>query len=370
MPLSAGQHVLAEYANDGNWYTGVIQKQEDESTFVVTWDEPDEDTTESTVGRKMMVALGTPKPGDRVRAVWEEDGTWCDGEFLKESNDGKFIVKYDDGEVEAAVGRDKVRKVVDPPRYWMAPYEDGDTSPETDEAVHAKFGDDGQWYAGIVKKDNGDGSFLIKWDDPDEGQPESSVKHTDIRTKKMRKAESDLTVGQKLRGVATNVLKFGVFVDIGVQTDALVHISQMAEGRVEDPADLVQAGQTVDVWFAGLQEATGRKSLTMVESKIRNSASVAAARPRMNRDLSKFINCDPSMWLKGKITRVLPFGLFVNVSPPGGGDPQDGFVHVSKVRAGFVQDLEAEYKPDQEVQVRVEEVRNDKMGLTMLSEAG
>merc|ERR1712079_671109 len=135
----------------------------------------------------------------------------------------------------------------------MAPYEDGDPAPKTNDVVHAKFADDGQWYEGVVKKDNGDGSFVIKWDDPDESQPESSVQHADIRTKKLRKAESDLTKGQKLRGVATNVVPFGVFFDIGVETDGLVHVSKMAEGRVENPEDLVQVGQTVDVWFAGMQ---------------------------------------------------------------------------------------------------------------------
>jgi len=336
--------------------------------MVVRWDEPDEDTTESTVEREMILALGAPQPGDRVRAVWEEDGTWCDGELIKDSDDGMLVVKYDDGEVEAAVGRDNVRKVVDPPRSWMAPCERGDPAPRPGEAVHAKFADDGQWYAGTVEKDSGDGTFVIKWDDPDGGQTESSVQHADIRTRKWRRAESDLVVGQKLRGVATSVVQFGVFVDIGVETDGLVHISQMAEGRVTDPADLVQVGQTVDVWFAGLQAATGKKTLTMAESKLRNANSAAAARPRTNRDLSKFVDCDPGAWLEGKITKVLPFGLFVGVSPPGGGDPQDGFVHVSKVRASFIQDLEAEYKPDQEVQVRVEEVTaENKMVLTMLS---
>mmetsp|Transcript_98886 Transcript_98886/g.196093 ORF Transcript_98886/g.196093 Transcript_98886/m.196093 type:complete len:879 (+) Transcript_98886:51-2687(+) len=366
-PLSAGQHVLAKFANDGNWYTGVLQKEKEDNTFVVKWDEPDEDVTESSVDRSFIVALGTPQPGDRVRAVWEEDGTWCDGELMKEGGDGKMIVKYDDGEVEAEVGRENVRKVVDPPRYWMAPYEDGDPALNRGAEVHAKFADDGRWYAGTVQKDNGDGSLVIKWDDPDEGESESSVQRADIRTSKLRKAQSDLTIGQKLKAIATSVVPYGVFVDIGVENDGLVHVSQMAEGRVQNPADLVEEGQTLDVWFAGVQKVTGKKQLTMVESKIRN---VAAAQPRGNRDLSKFVNCDPNTWLEGEIRNVLPFGLFVSVSPPGGGEPQEGFVHVSKVRHAFIQDLEAEFKPGQEVQVRVFEANTDsnKMSLTMLRE--
>jgi len=97
----------------------------------------------------------------------------------------------------------------------------------------------------------------------------------------------------------------------------------------------------------------------------------AAAPPRTNQDLSKFVNCDPSIWLKGEITQVQPLGMSVKVSPPGGGDSREGFVHVSKVRAILVQDLEAEYKPYQEVHVRVVHVRTGKkhkMVLTMLSD--
>ncbi len=57
----------------------------------------------------------------------------------------------------------------------------------------------------------------------------------------------DLTTGMKLPGVITNVTGFGAFVDVGVHQDGLVHISQLAEGFVRNPSDVVKVQQRVRV---------------------------------------------------------------------------------------------------------------------------
>ncbi len=57
----------------------------------------------------------------------------------------------------------------------------------------------------------------------------------------------DLAVGMRLEGVVTNVTAFGAFVDIGVHQDGLVHISELADQYVKDPADVVKAGQVIKV---------------------------------------------------------------------------------------------------------------------------
>ncbi|WP_395374164.1 Tex family protein [Marinicella sp. W31] len=58
---------------------------------------------------------------------------------------------------------------------------------------------------------------------------------------------SDLKPGMRLEGVVTNVTAFGAFVDIGVHQDGLVHISELADKFVKDPADVVKAGQVLKV---------------------------------------------------------------------------------------------------------------------------
>ncbi|HEX7547521.1 MAG TPA: helix-hairpin-helix domain-containing protein, partial [Candidatus Methylomirabilis sp.] len=57
----------------------------------------------------------------------------------------------------------------------------------------------------------------------------------------------DLTPGMRLPGIVTNVTAFGAFVDIGVHQDGLVHISQLADQYVKDPATVVKVHQRVQV---------------------------------------------------------------------------------------------------------------------------
>ncbi|GAB4487827.1 MAG: Tex family protein [Raineya sp.] len=57
----------------------------------------------------------------------------------------------------------------------------------------------------------------------------------------------DLKIGMKLPGIVTNVTKFGAFVDVGVHQDGLVHISEIADRYITDPAEVVKVGQKVQV---------------------------------------------------------------------------------------------------------------------------
>ncbi len=74
---------------------------------------------------------------------------------------------------------------------------------------------------------------------------------------------SDLQLDMVLEGVVTNVTNFGAFVDIGVHQDGLVHISQLAEKFIEDPRDVVKAGQVVKVKVMNVDQARKRVALSM-----------------------------------------------------------------------------------------------------------
>ena len=71
----------------------------------------------------------------------------------------------------------------------------------------------------------------------------------------------DLTVGMKLPGVITNVTGFGAFVDVGVHQDGLVHISQLADGFVSNPSDVVKVQQRV--WVTVLEVDLERKRIAL-----------------------------------------------------------------------------------------------------------
>ena len=73
----------------------------------------------------------------------------------------------------------------------------------------------------------------------------------------------DLQVGMVLPGIVTNIANFGAFVDIGVHKDGLVHISEMANRRISNPAEVVALHQHVMVKVIDIDKQRGRIQLSM-----------------------------------------------------------------------------------------------------------
>ncbi|MBP1175193.1 uncharacterized protein JOE49_002445 [Paenibacillus sp. PvR133] len=73
----------------------------------------------------------------------------------------------------------------------------------------------------------------------------------------------DLSPGMELQGTVRNVIDFGAFVDIGIKSDGLVHISQLRSGFVKHPMDVVSVGDNVTVWVLNVDLKKGRVGLTM-----------------------------------------------------------------------------------------------------------
>ncbi len=80
----------------------------------------------------------------------------------------------------------------------------------------------------------------------------------------------DLKPGMILKGTVRNVIDFGVFVDIGVHQDGLVHISQITDRFIKHPLDAVSVGDIVEVQVLGVDEAKKRISLTMKVNQDKN----------------------------------------------------------------------------------------------------
>ncbi len=76
----------------------------------------------------------------------------------------------------------------------------------------------------------------------------------------------DISVDMMLPGIVTNVTKFGAFVDIGVHQDGLVHISELADKYVRDPADIVKVQQKVKVKVIDVDMKRKRIALSMKRS--------------------------------------------------------------------------------------------------------
>ena len=77
----------------------------------------------------------------------------------------------------------------------------------------------------------------------------------------------DLIPGMELTGTVRNVIDFGVFVDIGVHQDGLVHISEVCKKRLRHPSEMVKVGDIVKVVVLSVDERRKRISLSMKQAK-------------------------------------------------------------------------------------------------------
>src|ERR1700691_3596421 len=106
----------------------------------------------------------------------------------------------------------------------------------------------------------------------------------------------DLTPGMVLEGVVTNVAGFGAFVDVGVHSDGLVHVSAMSRTFVSDPHSVVKSGDVVRVKVLAVDPARNRISLTLRldDEGPPPQAARRAPRPAGGRDRSEDRPASPS----------------------------------------------------------------------------
>jgi small subunit ribosomal protein S1 len=154
----------------------------------------------------------------------------------------------------------------------------------------------------------------------------------------------DLTPKMKLRGTIRRVELFGAFVDVGVGQDGLVHISEISTERINRVADVLSPGDEVTAWVKAVDFEKGRISLTMIEPP-----------ERTMQDLK------PGMILTGTVTKLMPYGAFVNI-----GVGRDGLVHISEMSTGYVKNPSEVVEEGEEVTVRVINV-NRRKGQIQLS---
>ncbi|MBE7087010.1 MAG: RNA-binding transcriptional accessory protein [Clostridiales bacterium] len=84
----------------------------------------------------------------------------------------------------------------------------------------------------------------------------------------------DLKEGMELTGTVRNVIDFGVFVDIGVHQDGLVHISQISDNYIKHPSDALKVGDVVKVKVLGVDLNKNKISLTMKTSDLPHGLAV------------------------------------------------------------------------------------------------
>ena len=124
---------------------------------------------------------------------------------------------------------------------------------------------------------------------------------------------ANLKVGDTVTGVVTGVVDFGAFVNVeGIE--GLIHISEISWERVSSPSDYVKVGQSVEAKIISIDK--DRLSLSMKQ---------LTPDPWLS-EIEKFAKGDK---VEGTVTRITPFGAFVQISPA-----VEALVHVSELGTG------------------------------------
>jgi uncharacterized protein len=94
----------------------------------------------------------------------------------------------------------------------------------------------------------------------------------------------DLKLGMELTGIVTNVTAFGAFVDIGVHQDGLIHVSELADRYITDPAEVVQTGDRIKVRVLDVDVQRKRIALS---AKSNSRPGTGGAKPGAARPLER-----------------------------------------------------------------------------------
>lgn len=142
---------------------------------------------------------------------------------------------------------------------------------------------------------------------------------------------NDLKPKMKLTGKVERLELYGAFIDIGVGVNALIHISQLSEGRVNRVSDALKVGDEVTVWVEKVDPQTQQIMVTMIQPLAVDWSDLKVGNT-----------------YTGTVSRLETFGAFVNI-----GAEREGLVHISELSHDYVKSPGEVVKVGDEVQVQV-----------------
>lgn len=142
---------------------------------------------------------------------------------------------------------------------------------------------------------------------------------------------AELEPKTKVKGKVVRLELYGAFIDIGVGTNALVHISKLDKGHVNRVSDVLSEGQEIEVWIDKVDPEQGQIMVTMVEP--------------LEVDWN---DLKTGQEYTGTVTRLENYGAFVNI-----GAEREGLVHISEISHNYVKNPSEVLSVGDEVQVQV-----------------
>jgi ribosomal protein S1 len=142
----------------------------------------------------------------------------------------------------------------------------------------------------------------------------------------------------ELTGKVKHIELYGAFVDVGVGTDALLHISQLGKANVRNVEDVVKVDEAVTVYVLKVDKDAGRIALSLVKP------------PAVSWDTLK-----EGDTIEGEVVRVESFGAFIEF-----GAERPGMVHVSEMKDGYVKSPDEVVKVGDRIQARILKINRKK----------
>lgn len=164
--------------------------------------------------------------------------------------------------------------------------------------------------------------------------------------KNKAKLWNEIQEGQTRKGIVQRITDFGAFVDLG-GVDGLLHVSEMGWGRVSHPRDVVTEGDEIEVFVLAVDKERERISLGLKQ---------LTPSPWENAP-TKY---SPGSSVTGKVVRIAPFGVFVEVEPG-----IDGLVHISQLSWERVEKPEDVVSVGQEIEAKVLDVDAEKKRMSL-----
>jgi small subunit ribosomal protein S1 len=137
------------------------------------------------------------------------------------------------------------------------------------------------------------------------------------KEKRAAETRKNLVPGAVIRGKVVGFKPFGAFVDLG-GIEGMLHISELGFTRVEKPEDVLQLGQELDVAILKVEPGEKGERISLSLKALANDPWVDTTATL--REGSR---------VKGTVTRLQPFGAFVEIAPG-----VEGLVHISELGAG------------------------------------
>lgn len=164
---------------------------------------------------------------------------------------------------------------------------------------------------------------------------------------KQKKAISKYKVGDKIKGRITGVVDFGAFVEFGDNLEGLVHISELAWQRIDDPRDIVKVNDVVDAQIIDIEDTKISLSL----KKLKTDPWVEVTKKyKVGQKVS------------GRVLKVNPFGAFVELD-----NDIHGLVHISELSNKKVTDLASVIKVGQDYDFTILSIepQDHRLGLSL-----